>query len=282
MGSEFEEKQYEELLNFELAEQRKIFPAGQVLEHTIAVDSAMYSRSPDFWGLWKQSSRAKGGVRLTRKLWDDLKSTINSDSFPRFKCNLFIQYKRPKLISSPNGKARGYWKRPYYRYEIDPHQQGILQKLEHRTRRNAIVVYACGAFDKWKDLWHFSTSTALVKNSNFVRPRSMKGHEKYTFVRGGRNGRGYSEPEELPLVDILKEIDTRVANNSESGSNTEFLFLLSAQIGNVAAEFPQEFAKIYAAMMRLIEFPQHELAGSISSILAFTFLTNLSWSVAFE
>lgn len=283
MECEFEEKQYEQLLNFELGEKRKIFPAGQVLENAIGIDVALYSRNVDFWKLWRRFPRLRSGMHLTRELWDSFEGQLDSGAFPKFKCNIFIQHKRPEFISSPLGKEYDKWKHQYYRYDVVPDQQGILQRLEQKTSKNAIVVYACGAFHEWKDLWHFSASDSLVENSNFARPRSIDGHERYTFVRAGRGGIAFSEaPEKIPPLDFLAEVDARIDVRNEFESNVQFIITLSRQIDEVVEEFPEELGKIYSSMMQFMEIPEHELARSVRTILTFTFLTNVSWLIIYE
>jgi hypothetical protein len=140
MKCKFEERQYEQPLNFELAWRGKIFPAGQVLENTIGIDAALFSRDPTFWRLWNTqrwwlSFRRlwKHGVRLKSELWEDAKNKLDNVKFPKFKCNVFIQHKRPEYITSPRGREFNFWRQKYFRYDINTDQRDILSKLEQRS-----------------------------------------------------------------------------------------------------------------------------------------------------
>jgi len=276
--SDFEEKPYEELMNYELAEIRKIFPVGQVFEHEIAIDAALFSRHPDFWKLWKPFSSRMAGVHLTEGLWKRLRERLDSDAFPRFRCNLFIQYKRPSFITGANGKARRRWNQPYFRFDVDQRQQAILQVLEDKTKKNSIVVYACASFLKWKELWTFTRNHRLVRNSNFVRPVDLNGHDKYTFVLGGSDGFGYSDPRRVRSTDLIKEIDKLSESSPLFRSNAEFLTDCSNQMTHVMSGFP-ELAEAHSSLMQLIEVPQDSLAKSVISIRSFALLLGVSWSV---
>lgn len=162
MECEFEEKQYEQLLNIELAWRGSVYPAGQVLENIIGIDAAVFTKDPGFWRLWNLrrwwwpfGSAWKKGVALSPGHWKHAQHELDSASFPRFKCNVFIQYKRPEFITSPRGKEYGYWRQRYFRYDTRSQQQDILYELEQRISKNSLVVYACPAFFKLKELWHF-------------------------------------------------------------------------------------------------------------------------------
>lgn len=288
MYSEFEEKQYEQPLNNELAEKRKIFPSGQVLESVIGIDAALYSKNIDFWKLfftWPPTPfmrRWSKGVHLNRALWDDLKDSLDSASFPKFRCNIFIQYKRPEYIFSPLGKEYRYWKQPYFRYGIIDHQQGCLYKLDQRTSGNAIVAYACAAFHSLSDLWQFVKDRKLVENSNFVQPQKINGHKRYTFTNRDILGFAFSkELAKIEKMDLLREIDTMLQQTPAFKSNSEFISSLSRLITGVVKELPNDFQKLHRS---IVEFrvPDHELARSIATISAFTFLTNISWAIVYE
>ena len=113
MDCEYEEKQYEQLMNYELAEKGRIYPAGQCLEKDIGIDAALFfSKNSKFWRKWNDSRSLnfRPGVNLSRKLWNIAERKLKSAAFPKFKCNLFIQYKRPESIKSPNGKQYPDWR----------------------------------------------------------------------------------------------------------------------------------------------------------------------------
>ncbi len=93
---------------------------------------------------------APRGVYLW-EVWEEFERIINDRDFPKFKFNIFIQYKRPEYIQSPRGTEYKDWGEPYFRYNILQHQQDILVQLEKNAGENAIVVYASPAFYRIKE-----------------------------------------------------------------------------------------------------------------------------------
>jgi hypothetical protein len=287
MNCEFEEKQYEWFLNYELAEKGQVYPSGQFLENDLGIDAAVFSRNPQFWDLWNKNrkTRYKAGLRLSPELWDNAERILKSDMFPSFKCNVFIQDKRPESVSSPNGRERKkfpHWKQPYFRYRIDQHQQGILNKLEEKTSSYAIVAYACPSFWKRRDLWGFVSRGKLIENSNFAQPHRLQGHRRYTFVRSGKHGYACSEPIKIEGIDILSEIRRTLEKSLRFKDNVQFLNTLARDIKTVIEELDDESREGFFAVQRGIEYPEHELGRSIMTILAFNLFANTSWGIGYE
>jgi hypothetical protein len=154
MQCEFEEKQYEQLMNIELAKKGQVYPSGQCLESDIAIDAAVFFGDPVFWQTWRTQRKlmVKPGLYLRKEFWEIAEKGLKSNMFPKFKCNLFIQYKRPEFVSSPRGAEYSFWHEPYWRYEINQHQQDILHKLERRVSAYSIVTYACPCFRTYDEL----------------------------------------------------------------------------------------------------------------------------------
>lgn len=111
--------------------------------------------------------------------------------------NLFVQHKRPEFIGGGRGKERTYWKKPYFRYDIDSNQQVCLEKLETISGNDALVTYACAAFHTHRELWEHVLGSILIESSNFVRPVDLKGHHRYSFDAPGSTGLATSEPEKV-------------------------------------------------------------------------------------
>lgn len=165
-GAEFEEKQYEQLLNMELGENRRIFPTGQYFENTAGVDVALFSRRIAFWRLWFFTPiiQPKRGVHLDSGFWDDLTSEWNSPRYPiKYRCNVFLQHKRPEYVTRGKSEELKHWRKPFFRYLIDEHQQDILSKLEQRVSNDALVLYSCPAFWQKNDLWSFADGGKLIE-----------------------------------------------------------------------------------------------------------------------
>ena len=289
MQCQFEEKQYEEPLNRELGTRVPYIP-GQVFENIIGIDAAIFSKNQKFWRLWFKKHwwwppfflRYKPGVYLEPEFWDLAEENLNRDEFPNFKFNLFIQHKRPEFISSSLGKEYKHWRRPYFRYDLNPRQQDILNRLEQKVSRNAIVVYGCPAFWRLAELWSFIKSHGLIDNSNFIKPHDLNGHQRYTFVSSGKNGEAFSEPEdEIEGLILLEEINRMFDREIEFRSNTDFLYSLSTKILRVIEESDKEVREGFILITEYIRAPQHELARSIINILTFTFITSLSWGIGY-
>ncbi len=283
MKCEFEERQYEEPLNRELGQKRKIFDVGQFLENTLGMDSAMFSKHAGFWRLWNVRGHVdwKKGVQLRPEVWDFTGKIMNDDKFPKFKCNLFIQCKRPEHISSPAGKEYRHWRQPYFRYDLTGHQQDTLSKLEAKISSSAIVVYACSSFWRLRELWRFYRSRKLVENSNFIQPRRLKGHDRYTFIKSGNVGKAFSNPSSIKSVVLLEEIDKMLDSEIEWKSNTDFILTLSKTIVEVVYESNEETGEDFFSILQSFATPEHELGRSFANIFVFNLLNNLSWRISY-
>jgi len=283
MRCEFEEKEYEQPLNYELAWKRRVYSPGQVFENEIAIDAAIFSKNQKFWNLWANCGKMtwKSGTRLKRELWDIVEETWNSNRFPKFRFNLFIQHKRPEHISSPFGKEYYHWKHPYFRYNLTEHQQNTLDKLEQKVSSNAIVVYACPSFWRFKDLWRFIHGK-LIENSNFVQPHRLRGHERYTFIRGGKDGEAFSEPAKIEGINFLTEIDRMFESSIEFKNNVQFVNMLAREIKKVIQELDERTRESYFSIQRAVGLPEHELGSSVLSILIFTYFTNTTWGIGYQ
>jgi len=285
MECEFEEKQYEQLMNYELAEKGQIYPAGQCLEKDLGIDAALFfSPSSFFWRRWNNLDTfvKKHGVKLSAALWDVAEDKLRSGKFPKFKCNLFIQYKRPERISSPNGKEYKRWKQPYFRYSIKEHQQDALSMLERRTAPHALVVYACASFSKIEDLWQHAERNALVQNSNFCQPHDLIGHYRYTFVQNMKNGHACSEPAEVEGIDLLHEMGKLLEKPAPFEDNVQFLVQLAKNIEVSIGDLRHETGIWFNLIKDAMTYPEHRLARSIATILAFNFSVNTSWEIGYE
>lgn len=266
----------------ELASKRRIYTPGQKLENKLGIDAAIFSGNPEFWKLWKGNSGLRSGLILTPDLWDRIEKTVNSDFFPEFKFNLFVQHKRPEYIFSPLGAEYPFWGQPYFRYDTVDNQQETLYKLERRVSAEAIVVYACPSFWRRVDLWSYIDGK-LVENSNFVRPTDLQGHGRYTFVRGGRFGRAFSRPAEIPSLDILAKIDRMFEKDIRFENNTQFLRKLATTIRAVIKEESDpETREDFFSVERAIGSPEHEFGGDLVSILTFSYIMATTWTIGYE
>lgn len=266
MKCEFEEKQYEQLMNIELAKRGQVYPSGQCLENDIAIDAAVFSGDPALWEMWRthRNLLVKPGVYLRKELWEFAERGLRSDLFPKFRCNLFIQYKRPESVLSPNGNEYPYWKEPYFRYRIDEHQQEILYRLELRVRSHAIVVYACPCFCERNSLWRFMNGS-LTENSNFVKAHRLEGHQKYTFIHAGKDGYAFSEPSKTEGTEILKEIQRMIQESTKFEDNVQFLNGLARDIKMVVGDLGDKASGFFAIRDTMVS-PDHELRNELATV----------------
>ncbi len=251
-------------------------------ESDIAIDAAIFSKNRKFWQLWSQVFQPRPGVTPHPEHWGKLQHQLDNFRFPKFKCNVFLQHKRPEHISSKRGREYIHWKESYFRYDIDDKQQYILNSLEHKLGANAIVVYACPAFWQSEELFDFMLARKLVENSNFVKPSRLNNHRRYTFIESGKAGKAFSKFEGIPKTDIFNELDKLFDIRNESRSNSDFIISLSKAINRVVEEAKQDFRAIYSQAIEYLGLPQHSFGRSLIQISAFMIITNISWLIGYE
>jgi hypothetical protein len=280
--AEFEEKTYEQHLNFELLAKRPFFvPPGQSLEHAIGFDVALFTRSRAFWRNFNSTPFAfpwwRKGITVDPGWWPELDQQINY--FPRFRCNLFIQHKRPEYVSSIRASEWNDWSRPYFRYFIDAHQQRVLGNIVNNAADLALAVYASPAFHTYEDLWDHSIHCALIDNSNFAEIARLNNHARYTYADPGRQGLAFSEPDNIESVDFLSRLDELAASRKSDLDNLEFLIRTGELVNSVLSK-DEKFADLYAQMTEFGIFL--ELKGAATTFLrmsAFTYFTNSVWMI---
>ena len=278
MYAEFEEKKYEQYMNYELADEFRLSPTGQHEESLIGIDAILFSSNPNFWGLWPIPFVPRGFLAKP-ELWDLDEDQLNSSNLPPFRCNVFIQYKRPEHIFGHNSKEYSIWKKPYYRFKIDCEQQEILCKLERNISSNSLVVYSCAAFMKSEELFDFYFRSELINNSNFVQPRYLRGHKSYTFENSGTHGVACSEPMHVENLDFFDAIKYKFDTANWFDSNVEFIGALNKSIMDVVGEFNNEYTSAFKSLSRNIEIPRDKLAWKFKNILIFTLITDTNWFI---
>ena len=234
MKADFEEKQYEQHLNNELLDgSNLLFPPGQVLEHTLGFDAAIFTRAPQFWRYFFHicHGNVPRGLKLTKELWQDVIDSI--DHLPPFKFNVFIQHKRPEYMRNKSAREWHSWNSPYYRYDTVPHQQDALCRLEERIGDKGVVVYACPAFHSSTEFWDKVKTRSVVRSSNFCQPTLLKGHQRFTFQKPGAEGVAHSDPEPIQSYDVLERME-ELRGREPEGNNLVFLKSLGQVIDGVA------------------------------------------------
>jgi hypothetical protein len=281
MECEFEEKQFEQNLNFELASKKSlVYVPGQVLEKRLGFDAAVFSTDPIFWDYFpfRNWSRSFGsGVKLDKRWWNGLAREINL--FPQFKCNLFLQHKRPAHLTTAHSKEWSHWKRSYYRFQITPHQQQALEKLEGKIQNAGVVVYASPAFSDRGTLWEAIKEERLIEKTNFVQAIKLKDHDAYTYVEPGNRGRAYSEPEDVESFDLMTTLGRLSEGRNTNDSNSTFIIETAGVVNEVMGEdsLRTNYREIIAYLSEGLDSP---LAVAIIQMDVFCFLKQTTWMVA--
>jgi hypothetical protein len=286
MDAEFEEKEFETLLNQQLCASGSVFYApGQVLENIIGLDAALTCQDTQFWKLFPSprphtlypTTSSPSGIVLSNDYWVGLDSTL--DHFPPIKFNLFVQHKRPAYLRSGSARQWKYWKRPYYRYSLVSHQQIALANLAKIAKDDALVVYSCPAFISREELWKHGFGSSLISNTNFALVEGLDDHEEYTFVSSGSSGYACSEPAEMPPFSLFQEMRARRSRGSARGTNREFLhvsakYVLEAVVG---ADLTQSFEALFRYMPRDLS----PIARNVLTVHTFAAMTNSKWYLVY-
>jgi len=248
--AEFEEKNFEGPLNNQLlGGSRLLYTPGQVLEELIGFDAALHAHSRVFWSLWNRPTPAPGAA-ITWTWWKGKKGNA---SFPAWKVNLLVQYKRPEYLFGRGAGQYDRWMAPYYRYEITAHQHEALRAASTKLGAQGLVVYASPGFHTLSALFDYTQNGKLVQNTNFVEARRIKtDHHHYTYRQAGKGGWACSDPEEVPSIEDLPAHVERVvlAQDTQDRHATAFLLGTSEVMDNVAARFPRAFGNDTALIER--------------------------------
>jgi len=281
MKCQFEEKQFEQYLNYALAKRRNWFYSpGQVMEFTLGFDSAVYVENPMFWeNFYPKRTSFPVGVKIDMKWWRKLDNSLNH--FPQFKVNTFIQHKRPEYMTSTRGEAGKYWKQAYFRYRLTKHQQKALEFLEKQIKNKGVVAYASPAFYTLTELWHSLQKGTIIQDTNFVQPSKLSRHATYTYISANSIGRAFSEPENIETFNFLETTQVLSQNADSDTTNRRFI----TQIGNVVNEVMlenQTFSRVYAEIIETMpnEISEIETAIGFARVNIFCFLTQTTWRVA--
>ena len=208
MDIEFKEKTFEKYFGHELARLTNItFSPDQCDEALLGFDEAFFMPEEWFFRFGPYVRRRRRG-RLTGVEIDEFNKLgkMIASHMPKFKLNLFVQFKRPKFLTSSGAKEWSDWKQSYYRYETTPHQQEALERIDAQSFGRAATIYASPAFRQAADLWNHVKSEAVVAHSNMASAAKLKGHDHYSYIAPGYIGKGHSETVDIesdPLQQII-------------------------------------------------------------------------------
>lgn len=265
-----------------------LWEPGQVFEKSIGIDRASHCINTFFWNLYDYNIPLNGTILRNRHfnyLWLNAKP---EKLLPDFSLNLFIQAKRPTYSSQsnadliPKGILNHYW-----HFEITPHQQVALGKLEHDLGNDALVVYACPVFHRQQDLYNHTSNNTIVQNTTFPKVGNLNNHSKWYFDKAGMSGVANPEFELIEGGDFLSSIEELRKNKGEyTGEKmTDNLKSLSENINNVVKSETNNFlSSRYAYFNKLIDryieaFEVNQIKGlkEYIQIEVFCSLWKLQW-----
>ncbi|WP_426175980.1 hypothetical protein [Massilia sp. TWR1-2-2] len=279
--AEFEEKDYEgPLYNQLLCGNHRINTPGQVFENALGIDCSLEAHHAIFWDYFNFKN-IPNGILLTDYRWGWVHRRHGKKlRISKFPVNLLIQAKRPDTLVGPNGKfitlgiPNGYW-----RFEINKHQQSLLNKLSRRLNHRALVVYASPAFDTWNDLDNYMESQQIVENSSFVNVERMNGHHTWNYNKAGCVGVGASEPEEIIDKSFQEQLISKLAESKDDLDPFEHLLLLDNAIQEVIASDPYNpiCVSFYRRLNSIVLPKENEVMLRFLRVKIFFYLNNVEW-----
>jgi len=215
MKTEFKEKTYEKYFSGEIARLTNIsFSPDQCDENFLGFDEAFLLpfEHPFFFAPYVRRSRRlrRSGIVLREV---DHFTDRAVKWMPPFHFNLFVQYKRPEYLQTRGAREWSHWGAAYYRFDITPHQQRLLERLDAASYGRAATVYASPAFWSASDLWQFAPAGQILDNSNIASVGRLTGHDCYTYTGPGHRGIGHSEPEDIVSPSLRETVLAGVERN---------------------------------------------------------------------
>jgi hypothetical protein len=226
MDSEFKEKTYEKYFGYEIARltNHHTFSPDQCDEGFLGFDDAFWLPHDHLLRIGPYIRRSKSRRRVGYFLKE--LETLREEAvkrMPPFRFNLFVQYKRPAYLRTKGAGQWKHWKGPYYRYDVTPHQQVLLDDLVAASHNRAATVYAAAAFYLADDLWKYASSGEVIKQSNIASAGRLKAHGFYTYVKAGHVGKGHSETVNIESPQIQELISNGVESNDQMDAKAHIL-----------------------------------------------------------
>lgn len=202
MRIQYEEKTFEGYFNAEL-DRRGIFyfPPGQVQEGSIGADAIAMSKSR--W-LWRRLGhpywfRIPFEGMPYREIAEEMEEHLGREiaDVPDIRGNILFQYKRSEYMVKPNAEEWPYWNEPYFRYNIYPEQQSLLEHLHTKFASRVLIVYAAPAVQDVGELVDLHVGHQLISRTNFRPAHELAGHKRNTFVEPGAHSWACSDPVRL-------------------------------------------------------------------------------------
>lgn len=214
--------------------------------------------------------------------WREFESIATglSEDLPRYKFNLFVQFKRPEYVFGSLGAERADWQKAYYRYYIKKDQQNTLERLHCLSAKRAAVVYASPALWTKKDLYGAARAKKVISRSNIVSVDKLAGHGRFTYVAPGGKGKAYSEPVNIKSVAIEQIVEEGMRQDAKPFIN--HIKLAAIQIENAVKNDKSAAELLNLARLALLGDSEVEAASVSSESLWFALATIEAFSYAFN
>lgn len=273
MQTEFKEKTYEKYFSNEVARLTNVsFSPDQCDEFYLGFDDAFHLSFDRLILLAPYVRRSRqmhrSGIALSEL--DHLTEAFVK-RMPPFRFNLFAQYKRPDYLRTRGAREWSHWRSPYYRFNVTPHQQRLLELIDAGSHGRAATVYATPAFWRASDLWQFVASEGILDNSNIANAGSLSGHDCYTYCKPGHRGIGHSEPEEIESPPLRQTVSIGVEANEPVEAREHII--KTADIIREAANADDETATLLkqAEEIGVVEAPRRSrVVKALITIIAFS------------
>lgn len=214
-NTQFSEDEFEQNLLFEL---REVYGTGsphfkpsRVLENSLGYDFAVYTEFGNFRnrGIFVDDNRLRGLLPAQARA-----------ILPHSYVSALVQCKVPFYVTQPRPPYLpiwNFWNGRYYRFEIDPNQNRKLIDSEQALQGRALVRYATPCFSTFRESHAFVANGTIVQRTHFQSPSRLNNHHLYTYISPLRQGRAFSEPEDIEPTPFFQEIQNLL--NSEVNFN---------------------------------------------------------------
>jgi len=260
------------------------------LEKYLGYDAALYLTAQYLWLLHGHRTPLSG-ILPHWDYWPWVpRRRAYQDRLPPFKLNCFIQAKRcgigkrlPKRLAALGSK------RPFYRFEIDEEQQGVLEATARILSDRALFIYAAPVFGTTQALFSHMTDGTIVEQSTFPNVLTLATHKAWYYNEPGAAGVPNPDYERVELPTLSERLDRllREHGNQQTSSSEELVMLSSTINKAVLSDIPvtvsgrrAHLAEDWRRIARYAE--QVELPRAATAFLeidAFARRFNLEWFV---
>jgi hypothetical protein len=290
IDAEFEEKEYEFPLYFQLAQgSTQVWPPGQVFEGYLGIDAGLMVNTAKIWRKLGYPAPFRG-VILDDMRWGFIWRRRGARRrLPDFSLNMFIQAKRPhRMIRRNPAMVQCGLNRPCYRFKTRSHQQKALERLHRRLKNRALVVYACPVSTELDWLYDHIENGTLIDNSTYPKAINLHSHKAWAFDSAGASGLCCSEPEKIEDKGLLESIELLCSawNSREKAwenpntSLSELAGHIPAVIKNTKrSSFMKKYLKRIDELFDNIDHEFAHIARDYTKVAFFCRIYDLNWFV---